>query len=400
VHVNVRILFLSNVVPYPPHGGVHLRVFHILKRIAEQHEVVLGCHAWCEEEVEGAAQLAKFGIRAVTGILSVGDWRHFGPGMRAALVGRPPEVVQYQTPELRALIRREHFDVVQVEETLLAPYADSIPAGASTKTVLTFHNVHFVQTRRIARIEKSLAGSIWRRTNAHFMQRYEPGLVDRFDRCIVVSEVDRQHLLGNGNDRNVSVIPNGVDTRELVPLPPPEGKPAIVFVGTMCYRPCIDAAEWLVREIVPIVRARVPDLEVWIIGKSPTPEVEALNGENVFVTGWVPDIRPYYNRASVAVVPLRAGGGSRLKILEAMALGRPVVSTTVGAEGLEVEHGESILLADGAAGIADAIVRVLGDADLAERLTKNARRLVEQRYDWEAIAHAQLQVYEELCAAG
>jgi len=150
IQVGVRILVLTNVVPYPPHGGVHLRVFHLLKRIARKHDVTLGCHAWCQEEAESARGLSQFGIQTVTGLLTVGGWKHVWPGVGAALSGRPPELVQYQTPELHALLRKERFDVVQVEETLLAPYADSIPERAQTKTVLTFHNVHFVQTQRIA----------------------------------------------------------------------------------------------------------------------------------------------------------------------------------------------------------------------------------------------------------
>jgi polysaccharide biosynthesis protein PslH len=393
---SVRILLLTNIVPYPPHGGVHLRVFHLLKRIAEKHEVVLGCHAWCEQEAESAAELSRMGIRTVTGMLHVGNWRHAWPAIGAAMTGRPPEIVQYQTSELHALVREEHFDIVQVEETLLAPYADSIPKGAKTKTVLTFHNVHFVQARRIAGIESGAGKSLWANINALFMRRYEPSVAGKFDRSIAVSEVDRKLLLGSDAELNVSVIPNGVDTRELKPLPQPKTRRAIVFVGTLCYRPCIDAAVWLVRKILPLLREQVPDIEVWIVGKGATAEVEALAGENVFVTGWVPDTQSYYQRAAVAVAPLRAGGGSRLKILEAMALGRPVVSTTVGAEGIDVVDGETILIADDAAGFARAIAVALNEPTIWEPLVRNARRFVEERHDWEAIADRQLQIYEEL----
>lgn len=391
-------MILTNVVPYPPYGGVHLRVFHLLKRVARKHEVTLGCHAWCEAEVESAAQLSHFGIRTVTGLLTVGSWRHFGPAVKAALSGIPPEVVQYQAPALHSLIRHEHFDIVQMEETLLAPYADSIPKGARTKTVLTFHNVHFLQTKRIAGIENALWKRLWQNLNAKFMRRYEPALAERFDRSIAVSEVDRRLLVNATPGLKVTVIPNGVDTRELTCLPAPEEMGSVLFVGTLSYRPCIDGAVWLVREILPILRSQIPNVEIWIVGSGATSEVEALAGEGVFVTGRVTDIRPYYQRATLATAPLRAGGGSRLKILEAMALGRPVVSTTIGAEGLDVP-AESIVIADGAEQFAHAIARVLTDTALWHSLARNARRFVEDHHDWEDLAEKQLQIYEDLSAA-
>ena len=127
----MRLLVLCNVTPYPPHGGVHLRVFNLLKRIAGRHDVTLGCHSWGEEDLEGAAWLSRNGIRTVTGPLTAGNWRHIAPALGAMLSGRhPPELVQYQTPELHALVAEGGFDVLQVEETLLAPYAASLPRGA------------------------------------------------------------------------------------------------------------------------------------------------------------------------------------------------------------------------------------------------------------------------------
>jgi polysaccharide biosynthesis protein PslH len=398
----VRILCLTNVVPYPPHGGVQLRVLNLFTRIARQHEVTIGCHAWCDEDRDNAAALSYRGIRTVTGALSGANWRRdFIPAAKCLLAGKPPEIVQYQTPELHALVRNECFDILQVEETLLAPYAKS-QTGA--KTVLTFHNIHFVQSRRIAEIETAGWRRWWVRTNAQLMRRYEPAVARRFDRTIVVSEVDRKLLADAAPGLTVDVVPNGVDSAEMAQLPNPEqntaadGKPSIVFVGTLHYLPCVDAAERLVLGILPLLRKQIPDLQIWIVGREPSPAVFALARVGVFVEGSVPDVRPYYERAAVAVVPLRAGGGSRLKILEAMALGRPVVSTTVGAEGINVRHGENILLADDDREFAAAILKVMSDDVLRRKLIRNARRLVEEQYDWETIAAAQLRIYDDVMA--
>jgi glycosyltransferase involved in cell wall biosynthesis len=315
------------------------------------------------------------------------------------LAGRPPEIAQYETRELHELVARERFDVLQVEETLLAGYAASLPSGTVTKTVLTFHNIHFVQEERIAALEPRRSSRLWRRANARLMRRHEPAMAAAFDRRIAVSEPDRALLLGTAPELAIDVLPNGVDTAALQPLGPPPTRRSIVFVGTLNYRPCIDAVLWLVGAILPILRRRRPDLEVWIVGKQPPPEVCELAGPGVFVTGYVPDVTPYYARAAVAVAPLRAGGGSRLKILEAMALGRPVVSTTIGAEGLDVTTEIDIMLADDAVAFAAAIARLLTEGEACRALVNNARRLVTSRYDWTAIASRQLEIYDELLAA-
>jgi sugar transferase (PEP-CTERM/EpsH1 system associated) len=387
---------LSNVTPYPPHGGVHLRIFNLLQRIAARHEVTLGCHSWGPEDLEGAEWLNRNGLRTVTGPLVAANWRHLAPAVGGLLSGQPPEVVQYQSPQLRALIAKERFDVIQVEETLLAPYVSTAPGAPDTKAVLTFHNLHFVQERRIANIERGGPQRLWRGMNAGMMRRYEPAIARRFDRSITVSEADRSLLLGEAPDLTVDVLPNGVDAQALRPLPASSGKPAIVFVGTLNYLPCTDAVLWLVRSILPILRRRFPDLELWIVGRSPPPQVQALAGEGVFVTGPVPDVTPYYQRAAVAVVPLQAGGGSRLKILEAMALGRPVVSTTVGAEGIEVTSGQDILLADQAEAFAEAVARLLTEDQLWRSVAQAARRFVETHHDWDQIAAQQLAIYDQL----
>jgi glycosyltransferase involved in cell wall biosynthesis len=396
----MRLLCLTNVVPYPPQGGVQLRVYNLLRRAARKHEITVGSHAWSDEDRDNAAALTRQGIRTVTGALTGQNWRRdLLPATRCLLGGQPPEIVQYQTPELHALVRQESFDVLQVEETLLAPYAQSLAVNTQSRTVLTFHNIHFVQSRRIAGLEPPGWRRWWVRTNALLMRRYEPSIARRFDRAIAVSEVDRKLLNRAAPDVPVDVIPNGVDSAEMAVLPDPDARPAIVFVGTLHYLPCIDAAQRLVRRILPLLRTEIPDLQVWIVGKEATPAVMALAGDGVFVESSVPDVRPYYQRASIAVVPLRAGGGSRLKILEAMSLGRSVVSTTVGAEGIDVRHGENILLADDDRQFAGAIVSLMSDAKLRRRLAANARRLVEEHYDWEAIAAAQMRIYDGVLAA-
>jgi glycosyltransferase involved in cell wall biosynthesis len=397
----MRILVLANMTPWPPRGGSQLRIRHLLERIAGQHDVVLGCHMWNDADRDGVAELNQRGLRTIGGMIRFSPTRRwlFNAAMHG-LRGLPPEAAKMQAPELHQLVREGAYDVLQVEETILAPYFRSMPRDRQRHRVLTLHNVHFLQDVRLARIEPSLRWQASRRFNALWMRHYEPRVSAAVDRVITVSETDRALLTSRAPGVCAEVIPNGVDTHALRPLPPAEGPPTLVFVGTMMYRPCEDAAVWLVREILPLVRRTHPEVEVWIVGRSPVPEVTALAGRGVFVTGEVEDVEPYYQRATVAVAPLRAGGGTRLKILEAMALGRVVVSTTVGAEGLRVDHDTHLALADDAPSLASAIVALLNDHERRDRLAGAARALVETEYEWDRIGASQLALYEGLERGG
>jgi len=397
----VRILVIANVVPLPAYSGFRLRILDLTRRIAERHEVVLACHAWDEAEDEGARALDAEGIRTVTARLYRRPAARLIPRMlRNALSGRPPQLARWWCPELaekiRGLLREKPFDLIQIEETTLTPYLDVVRAETDAPCVLMLHNVAFDQTRRIADITRTAPLRAWLRANAAWLRRYEPRVAGRFDRVVAVSEPDRALLTAIAPKLRVDVIANGVDTKALTPLTPAAGPPALLFVGHMGYAPCEDAAEILVRDVLPRVRARVPEAEVWIVGQEPTSRVRALEGRGVFVTGEVPDVRPFYSRAAVCAIPLRAGGGSRLKILEAMALGRPVVSTRLGAEGLALKDGEHLLLADDPAAMAAAVVQLLGDPARAARLVSAARQLVEAEHDWNLLAARQLALYGEL----
>ena len=297
---------------------------------------------------------------------------------------------------LRRLVREGNYDIIQADETLMAPYLEEIPAGSRAYSVVCFHNVHFVQTRRIAALEPS---RLWRRVrsfNARWMASYEPRLVRRCSRAIAVSEADRDALLEVAPGARVDVIPNGVDTRVLRPLPVAGGPPVVVFVGSMGYLPCSDGARWFLQSVFPLLCRRGPGMECWIVGRDAPRSLTALASERVHITGTVDDVLPYYRRATVAIAPLRAGGGSRLKILEAMAIGRPVVSTTIGAEGLNLVDGREFLLADSAEAFAGAVAALVENPLLAASVAGEARRRVESEFDWDTIAARQLEVYEEL----
>jgi glycosyltransferase involved in cell wall biosynthesis len=223
------------------------------------------------------------------------------------------------------------------------------------------------------------------------MLRFEGETVARFDRVLAVSDVDRdtlQRLYPRELAAPVSVIPTGVDTTYFAPAAEaPQYARRIVFTGSMDWLPNADGVLYFCREVLPLIRAAEPDVTFTIVGRSPTPEVRRLaEDRGIEVTGRVEDVRPYLAKSAVYVVPLRIGGGTRLKIFEAMGMGKAVVSTTIGAEGLPVTNDADIVIADEPATFAAAIVRMIRDDAARTRLEDAARRLVVERYDWSAVA--------------
>jgi glycosyltransferase involved in cell wall biosynthesis len=223
------------------------------------------------------------------------------------------------------------------------------------------------------------------------MLKFEGATLARFDRVLAVSDTDRDtlhRLYQQSLNAPVSVIPTGVDTTYFTPQPQdPSGARRLVFTGSMDWLPNEDAVLYFCREILPIIREAEPDVTFTIVGRSPTPAVRRLAEDpSVEVTGRVKDVRPYLAASAVYVVPLRIGGGTRLKIFEAMSTGRSVVSTTIGAEGLPAEDGRHLLLADGPQVFAQSVIRMLRDVPARTRIEREARALVAGHYDWEAAA--------------
>src|ERR1022692_4007889 len=210
--------------------------------------------------------------------------------------------------------------------------------------------------------------------------------VELADHVVAVSENDRAFFLQYVDPSRVSVIPTGVDTEYFRPCPDPEQPDTMAFTGTMDWMPNEDGVAYFVDKILPLIRHEIPDAAFWAVGRRPPRRIQALASGNVVVTGAVDDIRPYLGKAAVCVIPLRSGSGTRIKIFEAMAMGKAVISTTMGAEGLPVRHGENIVLADAPADFARQVVQLLRDPQRRAQLGRAARQLVEENYGWPSVA--------------
>jgi glycosyltransferase involved in cell wall biosynthesis len=224
-------------------------------------------------------------------------------------------------------------------------------------------------------------------------RRFESFMFTPYVNTVVVSERDRDELVSINPKLKVTVIPNGVDTYQFRPRPV-QRIPALLFVGNYEYEPNVDAAMRLATEVFPAVQARVPQARLWLVGNAPTPEMQAVANENIRVTGRVPDVRPYLARASAFVSPLRLGAGIKNKILEALAMGCPVVGTPISLDGIAVRNGQDAISADGAAMI-DGIVRLLQDEMLRSTLSTNGRKLIELRYSWDHVAQEYEHLYKD-----
>ncbi len=271
----------------------------------------------------------------------------------------------------------------------------NFPEDLVVPTVLFQHNVESTLWQRMASTESNLVKRFAYQLEAKKMARYERRALARFHHVIAVSEHDRQQMLAMDPSCAISVVPTGVDTQKYLMAPPASANPPrIVFTGSMDWEPNIDAIDYFCREIFPSVRAEFPSAVFQVVGRNPHPRVKQLASASVEVTGTVPSVAEYLRDATVVVVPLRIGGGTRLKIFEAMAMGKALVSTTIGAEGLDIESGRDLLLADDAAAIAQAINLLLRDSGLRRRYEEAAAKLAAQ-YDWSNIEQRFTQVLLE-----
>jgi sugar transferase (PEP-CTERM/EpsH1 system associated) len=399
----MNFLMITNTLPYPPTSGHPIRNFNLLKRIAKDLQVyLLVMIDEKEKESVDISPLADFCKEII--LVPTND-----PGalarpiqaLRFLLSGTPIELRLKETKEMIAALRelnsRVDFDVIQFEDSYMAHYQEYLPAKWTGKKVLTFIDIAYRQYDRIYRIEPKTLRKLRLWLHSRLMYKWEPRYSANFDLNITMSELDRDVLLARNPSLNIIAIPNGVDTKEFQPLPIPDDESKnLIFMGSMNYRPNVDAVIFFCEEILPLIRAEVPVAELWIVGKTPLPEVEALANDFVHITGSVEDVRPYYEKSSVCITPLRAGGGTRLKILESMALGRPIVSTSIGCEGIAVKDGENILIGDDPQTFARQTVLLLQDEEKNQAIRSQARKLVVDHYDWDAITARLLHAFDTL----
>ncbi len=391
----MRILFLTPQLPYPPEKGTALRNWGLISGLAGRHDVALLSFLDPGQTSE-PADVLKTTCTRVEAVAP--PERSVGARLRDLATTRKADMaLRLASDQFAQRVQRwladEHYDVVHIEGIELAPYLGVIEAARPRPLVIfDDHNCEYLLQKRVfltdVRAPARWAGAAYSFVQWRRLRRYEAQVCRRADRVLAVSEADAAALRRLAPELTVSVIPNGIDTHTYRPQPAPSVRtaPKLVFTGTMDFRPNVDAVLWFAREVLPQIRAAVPEVHFLIVGQRPHRRLDALRDDpGVELTGWVEDPRPYIAGASVYVAPLRMGGGTRLKLLEAMAMGKAIVATRLGAEGFPVQHEREMVLADTPDAFAAAVVELLRSPERREELGRAGRRFVEERYDWSVI---------------
>jgi glycosyltransferase involved in cell wall biosynthesis len=393
----MRVLLLTQVLPYPPDSGPKVKTYYVLKYLAQQHRVTLVSFVRSEDKPEYIRHLETLCERVITVPITRAkkdDLRFLGQSL---ISGQPWMMVRDERPEMRRVLADlaagEPFDVVHADQLNMGQYA--LPFEGVHK-VLDLHNALWMLYRRMAETTpvtnpmKYLLMRDW-----PLLKRYEGEMCRQFDAVTAVTEEDRQLLIEAGAGRDIRVIPIAIDTDEQAVVQRRPSGPHIIHIGTMYWQPNIDALTWFLEDIYPLIKAQVPDVRCTLIGSRPPESLiqHSRTDRTLTVTGYVEDPMPFMEDASMMIVPLLAGGGMRVKILNALSQGIPMVSTSIGCEGIHVEHGKDILIADTAENFAVQCVRLLTDYDLNARLSAAGRQTVEQYYDYRQACRPLDEVY-------
>lgn len=397
----LRVAVIDEELPYPLDSGKRIRTFELLRRLAPRHDVTILAHEHADagetRSAEAALRAAGIAVRLVSRALAAKQ----GPGFYLRLLAnlassRPYSVDANCTRSLRGGLKqlaREDFDLWHFEWTPLAALGEEV---AERPRVVVAHNIETLIWQRYAALERHPLKRRYIAEQARKFERFERHVLRSADRVVTVSGPDAD-LARRFGAQEPAVVDNGVDIARFEYRRPAGDANTVLFLGSLDWRPNQDAVGWLLESIWPEIRRQRPAATLSIVGRRPPRWLvdRSREADGVRLATDVPDVRPYLGAAAALIVPLRVGGGSRLKILEALAAGVPVVSTRVGAEGLHLVPGEHALLAEEPGALATAALRLLADEPLRKQLAAAGRQLVEARYDWDRLAERLESVWQE-----
>jgi glycosyltransferase involved in cell wall biosynthesis len=391
----LNILIVSTQFPYPTRSGFTTRVYQLARQLSARHSVTLLSYVLPHEK-DGAEGLAtQMSVRTV-------DTRPAGPV--AKRIGQAVTVASsrayccrevYSEAMQKAIddvCASERFDVIQLESSLLCTFR----FPRDTRLIIDEHNIEYELFQRMCEGERSLPRRAFNRIEYVRFRRFEQAWWGRADACAVTSEREVEAVRTRAPETPVEVVPNAVDLEYFAPSNAPGEPHTVIFNGTLDYRPNLDAARYLIDDIWPLVRHRYADATLALVGRNAGVDLRGLMKPGVRVLGEVPDIRPHISGAAVVAVPIRMGGGTRLKVLEALAMGKPIVSTAVGCEGVAVRDGEHLMVADDPATFVSKICEVFENPALSDALGQAGRRLVETRYSWELAGERLESLYRQI----
>jgi polysaccharide biosynthesis protein PslH len=396
----MRILFLSRWFPFPQDNGSKIRVFNLLKYLAARHTVDLLSFSSAPVDNDRIKEMSKVCRRVQTAVFQETHMSKLKT-MRNLISPVPLFLHKTHSAEMQRLVeeavREQTYDIVIASQMSMVPYAKLVPVRVKVfeEIELTvFYEKYWLEQNPFKRWRNWLT---WSKAT-----RYIASALNSFNAGTVVSEIERQRVEQKyAGSSPIIVIPNGVEISEEAPTFGPPNRDTLVFSGSLTYDANLDAVQYFLKEVFPLVKAARPEVKLLVTGKIDGVPIDNLpNKEWITFTGYLEDVRPTVATSWINVVPLRKGGGTRLKILEALSLGTPVITTSKGAEGLDLEHQQELLVADSADVFADTILKVLGNYELREQYGQIGRRKVSQKYDWKVIGPVFCDFIEEVVNNG
>lgn len=394
----LKILFLAHLFPLPLDSGGKIKSYYTLKALAAEHDVRVLTFVRSDDELAHMNELESI-CRVDLVKLKRGKFRQISDLLRAVTLGKSFIVSRDYRDEMRSAYDRiiADFgpDVVHIDHLQMAQF---VVFDGTYKTVLDHHNVESMIIKRLADTSESLSVRLYAGMEWPKLQRYELDICRKASMVLTVSEEDKSTLTDLCPElTNIMSVPIGADVDYFRHVERSQESNNILSIGTMYWPPNVDSMLYFHREIYPIVKTQVPECTLAIAGQRPVESIRALASHpSISVIGYVSDSRELSKDCGVFVVPLRSGSGVRVKILNALAMGLPVISTSVGAEGLEVESGTHLMLADTPTDFANAVVTVLKDRELADRIGRNGRALVCEKYSWDVVGKQLLSAYGTL----
>jgi len=406
-----RILFLSQCLPFPPDSGVTNRTYHILQQLQRSFDVSLVAFSRRNHQRDSDARAAATAAlrQEISHVLVPvpidSEWSlaaKLRVHVSSVLARKPYTFFEYGSGDFRrqleSAVDRDSPDMVHMDSVDLYRWLPLLPA---IPLACTHHNIESDLLRLRADHIRGAALSGYVRHQAHLVENVERKLCTRFDLNIMTSETDAERLRALAPGARTSVVPNGVDVNFFRPTATQLIVPdRVAFLGPTYMFPNRDAVEFFLDAIWPLVRNKRPGATFHVIGKNLMGDKALFESHRgVACHGYVPDIRPHFSEAACSVVPLRVGGGTRLKILDAWSMGKAIVSTSIGCEGLETLDGENILIRDDPKAFAEAVVQVLHDGELRNRLGRNGRKTAEETYAWPVVGERLITLYQDRLAA-
>lgn len=386
----MRILFVCKTLPHEMVIGGPVIIYNRILLLSLDHQVSLLTFV-PEDEKEHSHTVSRFCL----------DFEEVPmPGPRSAM-SKAKAFLHSEVPnyflngyseemyvKLAGMLSRQPYDVVISEYSMAAQYLYRNPdleRRPEIKRVMSVHECYYLARRKALQVQRFSREGLSALFYLKGLKRFEFDMYRSADKLLVLTPEGRDELAQIAPDLDIEVVPHGVDLEKFQVPEARSGEPVVMFLGNYPHDPNRDAVVYFAESIWPLVRESIPGARFLVVGKDPTPDILDLaeRDPSIEVTGTVEDVRPYFERSALFVCPVRIGGGFRGKVLEAMAMGLPVVSTSLGAEGIPVRDGEDMLIADDPEGFASGVIRLIGDQGLRDRLGENARRMVEERFSWE-----------------